>query len=111
LRFGQRRTARWENRIGVLLAAFAAASAVLFGSAAASAEPIEDKRRQAELILAQVQELDAEVGAAAERFNGANYELDQLASRLQQTRTDLKRAWAQLGTARGHASDRLVQLY
>jgi len=111
LRFGQRRTARWENRIGVLLAAFAAASAVLFGSAAASAEPIEDKRRQAELILAQVQELDAEVGAAAERFNGATYKLDQLASRLQQTRLDLKRARAQLGTARGHASQRLVQLY
>ncbi|MEJ7791710.1 MAG: NlpC/P60 family protein [Gaiellaceae bacterium] len=58
-----------------------------------------------------MQELDAEVGAAAERFNGATYKLDQLASRLQQTRTDLKRARAQLGTARGHASDRLVQLY
>ena len=105
------RTARWENRIGVSLAALAATTAVLFGAAAASAEPIEDKRRQAELILAQVQELDAEVGAAAERFNGANYKLGQLSDRLHETRTDLKRARRQLGTARGRASERLVQLY
>jgi len=111
LPFSQR-TARWENRIGVLLAALAAATAVLFGAAAASAEPsIEDKRRQAELILAQVQELDAEVGAAAERFNGANYELGQLSDRLNETRTDLKQARNQLGTAHGRASERLVQLY
>ncbi|MBA3475626.1 MAG: C40 family peptidase [Actinobacteria bacterium] len=78
----------------------------------AGAEPsIGDKRRQAELILSQVQELDAEVGAAAERFNGANYKLDQLASRLRETRLDLKRSRQQLGAARGHAGERLVQLY
>ena len=85
---------------------------MLFGASAAGAEPsIEDKRRQAELILAQVQELDAEVGAASERFNGANYKLDQLASRLRETRHDLKRSRQQLGTARSHAGERLVQLY
>ncbi|MBA3243684.1 MAG: C40 family peptidase [Actinobacteria bacterium] len=85
---------------------------MLFGASAAGAEPsIEDKRRQAELILAQVQELDAEVGAAAERFNGANYKLDQLASRLRETRHDLKRSRQQLGIARSHAGERLVQLY
>ena len=111
MRFNHRATARWENRIGVLLAAFASVAAMLFGAAAASAEPIEDKRRQAELILEQVQDLDAEVGAAAERFNGANYKLSLLASRLRQTRVDLKRSRQQLGAARGHASDRLVQLY
>ena len=110
--FSQRRTARWENRIGVSLAALAASAAVLFGAAAASAEPsIPEKRRQAELILAQVQELDAEVGAAAERFNGANYTLGQLNERLRQTRRNLKRARTQLGVARGRASERLVQLY
>jgi cell wall-associated NlpC family hydrolase len=112
LPFSQRRTARWENRIGVSLAALAASAAVLLGASAASAEPsIPEKRRQAELILAQVQDLDAEVGAAAERFNGATYKLGLLSDRLRQTRADLKRARAQLGTARGRASERLVQLY
>ena len=110
--FSQRRTGRWDNRIGVSVAALAAAIAVLVGASAASAEPsIPEQRRQAELILAQVQELDAEVGAAAERFNGANYKLGQLSERLRQTRTDLKRAHKQLRTARARASERLVQLY
>lgn len=85
---------------------------VLFGAAAAGAEPsIEDRRRQAELILTQVQALDAAVGAAAERFNGANYKLDQLAGRLRRARVELKRSRQQLEAARGHAGDRLVQLY
>ena len=111
MHFSQR-AARWENRIGVALAAVAAGTAVLFAASAASAEPsIPEKRRQAELILAQVQELDAELGAAAERFNGANYKLGQLASSLRTTRADLKRTRRQLATARGRASERLVQLY
>ena len=106
------RFSRRENRIVSGVAALVAGLAVLFGASAAGAEPLtEDKRRQAELILSQVQELDAEVGAAAERFNGANYKLDQLASRLRETRLDLKRSRQQLGVARGHASERLVQLY
>ena len=90
----------------------AAATTVLFGAASAGAEPsIQDQRRQAQLILAQVQELDAEVGAAAERFNGANYKLGVLTERLRQTRADLNRARRQLGIARRRASERLVQLY
>lgn len=110
--FHQRRTAASNNRIGVSLAALAAGAAVLFGASSASADPsIPQKRERAELILAQVQELDAEVGAAAERFNGATYELGRLTSRLRETRADLKRTRTQLGTARGHASARLVQLY
>lgn len=101
---GRVRFSRRENRIVSVVAALAACLAVLFGASAVGAEPsIEDKRRQAELILSQVQELDAEVGAAAERFNGANYKLDQLASRLRETRGDLRRSRQQLGVARGHA--------
>lgn len=111
LRFGHR-SARWESRIGAGLAAGVVAAATLLGASAASAEPsIPEKRRQAESILAQVQDLDAEVGAAAERFNGANYKLGRLGDRLQETRTDLTRARRQLGTARGRAGERLVQLY
>jgi cell wall-associated NlpC family hydrolase len=85
---------------------------VLLAASAAGADPtIREKRSQAALILAQVQALDEEVGAAAERFNGANYELGRLTDRLRTTRSDLRRARQQLGTARGRASQRLVQLY
>jgi cell wall-associated NlpC family hydrolase len=85
---------------------------VLFAASTASGQSsVQEKRREAELILAQVQELDAEVGAAAERFNGANYKLGKLTDRLRETRHNLKRARHQLGAARGRASERLVQLY
>lgn len=110
--FSQSGIARWNNRIGLSLAALAASSAVLVSASAASAEPsISQQRARAEAILAQVQELDAEVGAAAERFNGATYELGRLTERLRRTRTELERARQQLGTARSRAGDRLVALY
>ncbi len=86
--------------------------AILGFAASAGAEPsIDDKRRQAELILEQVQELDGQVGAAAERYNGANYRLETLGTRLREARTDLKRSRVQLGSARSRAGERLVQLY
>ena len=97
--------ARWVGAVG-------AAVGVLLAASAASADPtIQEKRHQAELILAQVQALDEEVGAAAERFNGANYKLGQLTDRLRATRADLRRARQQLGLSRKRASERLVQLY
>lgn len=109
--FGRREARHRDFKIGRCAAAVAASLALLAASAASAEPPVQEKRRQAELILAQVQELDAEVGAAAERFNGANYKLGQLTARLRETRTDLKRAREQLVTARGRASERLVQLY
>ncbi len=94
------------------LAAAVASVVVLFAASAAIAEPsIEEKRRQAELILAQVEELDAEVGAAAERFNGATYKLGLLSDGLRASRADLRRARAELGSAQSRAGDRLVELY
>ena len=94
------------------LAVLAASAGVLLAASAAVAEPsVGEKRRQAEAILAQVQELDAEVGAAAERFNGATYELGLLSTKLRSTRTALVRTRRDLGTARRRASRRLVELY
>ena len=106
------RTAVTRHRFFVGLAALTAIVGLLLGASAASADPtLPEKRRQAELILAEVQELDAEVGAAAERYNGANYKLSGLTDRLRETRANLKRARTQLATAQGQASERLVQLY
>ena len=50
-------------------------------------------------------------GAAAERYNGANYHLETLGTQLREARTDLKRSRVQLGSARSRAGERLVQLY
>jgi peptidoglycan DL-endopeptidase CwlO len=105
-------TASWNNRLGITSAAIAAGAAVLFGAASAAAEPsVREQRAQAEAVLAEVQTLDEQVGAAAERFNGANYKLGLLAERLRRTRADLKRTRRDFGTAQTRASDRLVELY
>jgi cell wall-associated NlpC family hydrolase len=95
----------------VLTAIFAVVGALLL-SAGASADPsIQSKQEQAEAILAEVQELDAEVGAAAERFNGANYELQGLTTELTETRTDLVRARKLQAVSQARIAKRLRALY
>ena len=67
------RLPRQSDRRLPWVAGFAVLVGVLLAASAAGADPtIQEKRSQAELILAQVQTLDEEVGAAAERFNGAS---------------------------------------
>jgi cell wall-associated NlpC family hydrolase len=84
---------------------------VLFAAAGEAANPIETKRAQAQAILAEVARLDTEVGAAAERWNGANYKLQQISDRLTQAQTDLERARAGVKTSRVRVASRLIQLY
>ena len=108
-----RRGTRSPNRTTSLGACALLLALLLLGAAAtAGAEPsVEAKRVEAEAVLAEVRELGAEVGAAAERFNGANYELDRLSGEAQTTRQQLKRARGQLRLARARAGERLVELY
>jgi cell wall-associated NlpC family hydrolase len=84
---------------------------VLFAAASEAANPIETKRAQAQTILAEVARLDTEVGAAAERWNGANYKLQQISNRLSQAQADLERARAGVRTSRVRVASRLIQLY
>ena len=78
----------------------------------ASADPrIESRRTQAAAILAEINALGEEVGAAAERFNGANYELRRLTAELADTREDLIRAKRLRTISQERLADRLYQLY
>lgn len=98
----------YGGRIAVLLGL----TLVLLVAAGAKANPdLRSKREQAGLILAQVQELDAEVGAAAERWNGAKLELSRLDHGLRSAQMDLQKARQTLRSARVRVADRLVQLY
>lgn len=72
---------------------------------------VQQKRTQADAILGQIAGLDAQVEAAAERWNGANYRLGRLDRELSATRADLARARANLRRARLAASRRVVELY
>ena len=117
MRFHPSRPAGIAHRksiIPIRLLGAAALSILLLLAAAvgASANPsINDKRAQEEAILAEIQSLDEEVGAAAERFNGANYELHQLTTELTETRKGLTRARQQHKISQRRVAERLVQLY
>ena len=97
-------------RLATLLAVSAA---VMLGVAAgASADPsVEDKRSQAAAIIAEIDSLGAEVGMAAERFNGANYELEQLSTQLAEAREDLSLARGIEKTTHAWIAKRLRALY
>lgn len=100
-----------RRRAGGSAAAVAAVGVLVLAAAASAEPPIEGKRREAAAVLAQVQELDEQVGAAAERYNGARYRLGLLSGQLQAARVGLTRARTQLGVARDRAATRLVELY
>ncbi len=86
--------------------------ALLGATVSASADPsIEDKQAQAQAILAEIQTIDEEVAAAAERWNGANLELESLTSDLDETREDLERARRLYRVSQERVAQRLRDLY
>lgn len=85
---------------------------LLLTASAAGAEPaLQDRQADARAVLAQVRQLDEEVGMAAERWNGANLRLRSIEAELRSTRAGLKRARLGYGVAQRRAADRLVELY
>jgi cell wall-associated NlpC family hydrolase len=97
------------RRRALLIAA--ALAAVLVGGRADANSHVRAKQAQADAIVAQVQALAEEVAAAAERFNGANYRLQQLTGELRMTRRDLTRARSMQRVTQDRLAARLVQLY
>lgn len=92
---------------GVLTFVFGLVAAV-----GASADPsIDEKRAQAQAILGEIQALDERAGDAAERFNGANYELQKLTSALAETRLDLQRARRLQKISEKRVATHLTELY
>jgi cell wall-associated NlpC family hydrolase len=85
--------------------------AMLATSGAIADPTISDKRAQAAAIIGEIQMLDAELGAAAERYNGATFELERLASELRSTRVELTRARNLQRVTQGRVAARLRVLY
>jgi len=102
-----------QRRSSQLIAATLVASIGLsLAAVGASANPdLKSKREQAKAVLAEVQRIDAEVGDAAERWNGANYKLAQISAELSSTRRYLVFAQSQLKISRARAGARLRELY
>jgi len=93
-----------------LLAALAAGLLLAVGSA--SADPsIQSKREQAQAIVAEMQQLDAEVAQMAEAWNLAKIELDRIDVQLEVNAKHLVAARKSLRIAQSRIAERLLDLY
>ena len=95
-----------------LIVVLAVSLAVMLGApVSAGAQSVHDKQAQAQAIIAEIQRLDDEVGDAAERWNGANLELQSLTSELEATRRHLGIARRTYRVSQERVAERLRDLY
>lgn len=87
------------------------AGLLLVGAASAEPASITAKRGEAERVLAEVREIDAQVGAAAEAWNLANIKLAQIAAEQKQNAKLLRLANGNLSVAQNALETRLVAIY
>jgi cell wall-associated NlpC family hydrolase len=72
---------------------------------------IEAKQAEAQQVMAQIQELDADLSHVIEAFNAEQVELDQIIAEQKVNNRRLKIARANLGDAQGNLETRLIDLY
>ena len=85
--------------------------ALLTSVSAASANPIQSKREQAQAVLAQIHESDVQLEKAIESYNYANVQLGQIDADLGSNARHLVIAQKSLNTAQAHIAERLRALY
>jgi cell wall-associated NlpC family hydrolase len=88
-----------------------AAGLLVAGGASADPAGIAAKRAQADRVLAEVREIDVQVGLAAEAWNAANIRLATIEGEQRRNQKLLKLASSNLGAAQKTLEERLVALY
>jgi cell wall-associated NlpC family hydrolase len=84
-----------------------------FGAGIATTEPasIEAKRAELAQIQSQLDTINSRVEAASEAYNGAQYELGQVESRIQDNETQTAQTVKDLAASRAVLAERLRELY
>ncbi|HSI96789.1 MAG TPA: hypothetical protein VK926_00365, partial [Gaiellaceae bacterium] len=95
--------------IVVLFTALAAWLLLTVGSA--SAQTVQSKRAQAQAVMAEIQELDADVARAAEAYNYARIQLGEIEADLDSNGRHLVAARKSLVVAQQRIAERLRDLY
>jgi peptidoglycan DL-endopeptidase CwlO len=72
---------------------------------------IESKEAEAQQVLAQIQQIDAELGHAVEAYNAAEIELDGIRAEQKVNERRLEIARSNFSRAQGNLDARLVELY
>lgn len=91
----------------------AVCSLFLLITGVASTEPaaIENQRAQVAQLQAELDRISGEVSVAAERYNGARYELEQVRARIAQNTKDLKVVKRDLEKMQAILNERLLRIY
>jgi peptidoglycan DL-endopeptidase CwlO len=102
-----------RHLIAVGFAAFSLVALLALGAGIATTEPaaVEAKRAEVARIQSELASIDAQVGAAAEAYNGAVYELDQVQTRIVENRKSIAETEKDLVTTRAMLAERLRDLY
>jgi cell wall-associated NlpC family hydrolase len=74
-------------------------------------QTVESKQAEAQRVLAQIQELDGDLGLVIESYNAAQIELDRIEAEQRANERRLKIARTNLGDAQSNLETRLVELY
>jgi cell wall-associated NlpC family hydrolase len=95
-----------------VLALAALSALLLVASGPATADPsIASKQAQAQAVLAQIQQLDSQLGHATESYNLANIQLSQIDGDIKTNGRHLVIARTSLVAAQSHIAKRLRALY
>ena len=102
-----------RHLIAVGLAGFSLLALLALGAGIATTEPaaVEAKRAEVARIQQELASIDAQVGAAAEAYNGAVYELGQVQDRIVENRKSIAETERDLVTTREILAERLRNLY
>ncbi len=98
-------------RITLLILAVLLATLAVGVSAAGADPTVDAKRAQAQAVLEQVHQLDLQVEKAAEAYNLATDELQQIDADLRSNATHLKVAKKSLAVAQKNAAERVRAMY
>lgn len=102
-------TTGWAPRIVFLVAL---ATGLLLAAGSATADPgVQEKRAQAQAIIAELEELDMSLAVTIESYNFANVELDRIDGELDTNARHLVAARKSLNVAQGRIAERLRDLY
>ena len=100
------------NRRHIPLILLLALAVLPLAEPAVTAPPqIEAKQAEAQQVLAQIQQMDADLSHVIEEFNAEQVELDQIEAEQKVNNRRLKIARSNLGDAQGNLEARLVDLY
>jgi cell wall-associated NlpC family hydrolase len=98
------------KKLGLLFLLCLAAVLLLAGSAT-SQPSIDSKQAEADQILAQIQQIDADLGLAVEAYNAAEIKLDGIRAEQRVNERRLKIARANFSRAQATLDARLITLY